>query len=70
VPFASAGLSGMQAAMAVMNKGLRPDIPAHTPPPLAELIKQCWAAVPDQRPSFEEIVGELSRTLELVRQAA
>ncbi len=60
----------MQAAMAVMNKGLRPDIPAHTPPPLAELIKQCWAAVPDQRPSFEEIVGELSRTLELVRQAA
>jgi serine/threonine protein kinase len=67
VPFASVGLSGMQAAMAVMNKGLRPDIPLHTPPPLAELIKQCWAPVPEQRPSFEEIEEQLTRTLELVR---
>ena len=25
-------MNGMQAAVSVMNRGLRPDIPAHTPP--------------------------------------
>ena len=37
VPYA--GLSGIQAALAVMHRGLRPDIPAHTPAPLAQLIQ-------------------------------
>ena len=37
VPYA--GLSGIQAALAVMHRGLRPDIPSHTPTPLAQLIQ-------------------------------
>jgi hypothetical protein len=37
VPYA--GLSGIQAALAVMHRGLRPDIPSHTPAPLAQLIQ-------------------------------
>ena len=37
VPYA--GLSGIQAALAVMHRGLRPDIPSHTPAPLARLIQ-------------------------------
>ena len=37
VPYA--GLSGIQAALAVMHRGLRPDIPSHTPMPLAQLIQ-------------------------------
>ena len=34
-----AGLSGIQAALAVMHRGLRPDIPSHTPASLAQLIQ-------------------------------
>lgn len=53
------GMNGMQAAMAVMNRGLRPDIPPSTPSPLTMLIKNCWAPIPDQRPSFQQIVTQL-----------
>jgi hypothetical protein len=48
------GLPACQAALAVMNRGLRPDIPAHTPPALAELTRLCWAPIADQRPSFQQ----------------
>lgn len=34
-------LCGVQAAMAVMNRGLRPEIPRGTPPPLASLMQVC-----------------------------
>jgi hypothetical protein len=49
------GMNGVQAAMAVVNRGLRPQIPAHTPPALADLIRACWAAVPEQRPPFDAV---------------
>ncbi|KAK9790953.1 hypothetical protein WJX73_010535 [Symbiochloris irregularis] len=57
VPYA--GLNGIQAALAVMERGLRPTIPPHTPQPLTQLIKACWAAIPEQRPSFNDITTEL-----------
>ena len=57
VPYA--GLDGIQAALAVMVRGLRPDIPPHTPPALAELIRDCWRPVPDQRPGFAALVPRL-----------
>ena len=50
----------IQAALAVMERGLRPDIPAGTPAALAALICDCWAAVPASRPSFPDIVSRLS----------
>ena len=36
-----------------------PQVPAHTPPPFAALMRACWAPVPDQRPDFGQIVEEL-----------
>ena len=54
-----AGLNGIQAALAVMERGLRPDIPGHTPPLLAGLIRDCWQPVPEQRPGFSDIVERL-----------
>ncbi|KAK9905737.1 hypothetical protein WJX75_005400 [Coccomyxa subellipsoidea] len=57
VPYA--GVSGIQAALAVMHRGLRPDIPGHTPPALAALIRDCWQPLPDQRPSFEDVAARL-----------
>ncbi|KAJ9529577.1 hypothetical protein QJQ45_013916 [Haematococcus lacustris] len=62
-----AGLAPFQAATAVVYQGLRPDIPACTPPSLAALIKACWAAVPDQRPSFNVVVADLQQQLEQVQ---
>lgn len=49
-----------QAATRVLTQGLRPEVPRGTHPVLATLIKQCWAPVPDQRPSFTEIVARLA----------
>ncbi|CAL5224835.1 g7589 [Coccomyxa viridis] len=57
VPYA--GLSGIQAALAVMHRGLRPDIPVHTPTSLAQLIQECWQPLPAARPSFVEIAPRL-----------
>lgn len=65
VPFQ--GLNGLQAAVCVLERGLRPDIPAGTPPSFALLMQECWAAIPDQRPSFDEIVLRLTGIYELLR---
>ncbi|KAG5178908.1 putative serine/threonine protein kinase [Tribonema minus] len=46
------GLTPIQAAFAVARKGLRPTLPPATPPPLAQLVRACWAADPALRPSF------------------
>lgn len=39
---------------AVVN-GLRPVIPINCPPGLARLMRVCWEASPDLRPTFPEI---------------
>lgn len=49
----------MQAALAVMNRGLRPEIPSATPAPLAGLIREAWAPASAQRPSFDAVVQAL-----------
>ena len=60
VPYA--GLNGIQAALAVMERGLRPDIPGHTPAALASLIRDCWQPIAEQRPGFADI-GERLQAL-------
>ncbi|XP_024024562.1 serine/threonine-protein kinase STY46 isoform X1 [Morus notabilis] len=52
-------LTPMQAAVGVVHKGLRPTIPAHTDPMLAELIEKCWQQEPSLRPQFSEILETL-----------
>jgi hypothetical protein len=43
----------------VAVRGQRPPMPADAPPPLAQLITECWAADPGARPSAAEVVGRL-----------
>lgn len=42
------GMSALAAAMNVATLGLRPEMPPGTDPLHAELIRECWAPVPDQ----------------------
>mmetsp|Transcript_107060 Transcript_107060/g.185183 ORF Transcript_107060/g.185183 Transcript_107060/m.185183 type:complete len:328 (+) Transcript_107060:60-1043(+) len=41
--------------------GLRPCIPEGCPQQATQLMMRCWAARPDHRPSFKEIINELHR---------
>ncbi|KAL6524882.1 hypothetical protein OROMI_030475 [Orobanche minor] len=54
VPYAH--LTPLQAAVGVVQKGLRPTIPRHTHPLVVELLERCWQQEPTLRPEFSEIV--------------
>ncbi|KAJ6336725.1 hypothetical protein OIU76_006576 [Salix suchowensis] len=56
-------LSPLQAAVGVLQQGLRPSIPSHSHPELADLLKRCWQREPFLRPEFSEIL-ELLQQLE------
>lgn len=45
-------MTPLQAAVGVVQKGLRPSIPPSCPPPLAALMRACWHRSPEERPSF------------------
>ncbi|XP_058777733.1 serine/threonine-protein kinase STY17 [Vicia villosa] len=49
-------LTPLQAAVGVVQKGLRPTIPKHTHPRLSELLERCWQQDPKERPAFSEII--------------
>jgi len=55
---------GSQAAMLKairdISDGLRPTMPDRTPSKMAALITRCWSHDPSARPSFQQIVDELS----------
>ncbi|XP_022769278.1 serine/threonine-protein kinase STY46-like isoform X2 [Durio zibethinus] len=48
-------LTPLQAALGVVQKGLRPVIPKHTHPKFVELLDRCWQQEPSLRPEFSEI---------------
>ncbi|KAL6963654.1 Serine/threonine-protein kinase sty46 [Sarracenia purpurea var. burkii] len=54
-------LTPLQAAVGVVQKGLRPTIPKNTLPRLAELLERCWQQEPTLRPDFSEIIGILQQ---------
>ncbi|KAL9358491.1 hypothetical protein Peur_046614 [Populus x canadensis] len=56
-------LSPLQAAVGVVQQGLRPSIPSHSHPKLVGLLKRCWQRDPFLRPEFSEIL-ELLQQLE------
>ncbi|KAJ0040476.1 hypothetical protein Pint_28595 [Pistacia integerrima] len=60
------GFSPLQAAVAVVQKGLRPSIPKHSHPKLTELIQRCWHSDPIQRPNFSEITDILQQLIKEV----
>ncbi|KAL6497932.1 Serine/threonine-protein kinase sty46 [Orobanche hederae] len=47
-------LTPLQAAIGVVQQGLRPTIPKHTHPKLTELLERCWQKDPALRPDFSE----------------
>ncbi|KAL5788926.1 hypothetical protein ACOSP7_005875 [Xanthoceras sorbifolium] len=54
-------LTPLQAAVGVVQKGLRPTIPKNTNPKLAELLERCWQQDPARRPDFSEITEILQQ---------
>ncbi|KAI4318569.1 hypothetical protein MLD38_032254 [Melastoma candidum] len=54
-------LTPLQAAVGVVQKGLRPTIPKNTHPKLAELLEKCWQQDPALRPDFPEVLATLQQ---------
>ncbi|GMH10718.1 hypothetical protein Nepgr_012559 [Nepenthes gracilis] len=52
-------MTAVQAAFAVVNKGVRPTIPNDCLPVLAEIMTRCWHPNPDVRPPFSDVVKML-----------
>nr|PNR62499.1 hypothetical protein PHYPA_000923 [Physcomitrium patens] len=66
VPYAD--LTPLQAAVGVVQKGLRPTVPEKTNPKLSELLHSSWKTDPAERPSFSEITGQLEEILKQVNE--
>jgi hypothetical protein len=49
-----------------MMQGLRPTIPKHTNPRIADLLERCWKSDPALRPEFAEITVTLQEILKEV----
>jgi hypothetical protein len=58
-------MTPLQAAVAVVQKNLRPAIAADTHPMLADLLQRCWQKDPALRPTFAEIVDILNSIKEV-----
>ncbi|KAF8377759.1 hypothetical protein HHK36_031144 [Tetracentron sinense] len=56
-----ADLTPLQAAIGVLQEGLRPTIPEDTHPKFVELLKRCWQQDPSLRPDFSEIIEMLQK---------
>jgi len=66
VPFAN--MTAVQAAFAVVNKGVRPTIPHDCLPALGEIMTRCWDSNPEVRPPFTDIVRMLEQVeMEVLR---
>lgn len=52
-------MTAVQAAFAVVNKGVRPIIPPDCLPVLSEIMTRCWDPNPDVRPPFSDVVKML-----------
>jgi len=62
-------MTPLQAAVAVVQKDLRPIIAADTHPMLANLLQRCWQKDPALRPTFAEIVDILNSIKEVVQSS-
>lgn len=59
-------LTPLQAAVGVVQKGLRPSIPRHTHPKVVELLERCWQHDPYLRPEFSEIIEILQGIAKMI----
>lgn len=60
-------MTPLQAAVGVVQKGLRPGMPPNTPPALAEIMQACWDASPAHRPTFKELTPRLQHLYEQLK---
>jgi len=56
------GYTPLQAAVGVVQRGLRPTVPPLCHPVLAQVMQYCWQPDPWARPEFEQIVELLKHT--------
>ncbi|CAN8271244.1 unnamed protein product [Cochlearia groenlandica] len=56
-------MTPLQAAIGVVQKGLRPKIPKKTNPKLKAMVERCWDKDPAERPEFEEIIEILQQII-------
>ncbi|KAG0447580.1 hypothetical protein HPP92_028254 [Vanilla planifolia] len=61
-------MTPVQAAFAVVDKNLRPTIPADCPASLCALIEQCWASPQEKRPEFWQIVKVMEQFESILAQ--
>ncbi|XP_076929375.1 serine/threonine-protein kinase STY13-like [Bidens hawaiensis] len=54
-------LTDLQAAFAVVNKGLRPTVPNDCLPILREIMTRCWDVDPTVRPTLSQVVKMLEK---------
>jgi serine/threonine protein kinase len=66
VPYSE--MTPLQAAVGVVQKGLRPQIPSNCPPALAGVMQECWQRNPEARPSFENLKSRVEELWHLQRQ--
>ncbi|KAL7611287.1 serine/threonine-protein kinase STY17 isoform X1 [Lactuca sativa] len=62
-------LTPLQAAVGVVQQGLRPTIPKETHPKLKELLESCWQQNPSLRPNFTQILDKLKQLAKEVGNA-
>ena len=60
-------MTPLQAAVGVVQKGLRPPLPKTCPPPLADIMRLCWQRDPAVRPSFERLKAKLEELHEVYK---
>eukprot|EP01095_Lingulamoeba_sp_RSL-Kostka_P001500 TRINITY_DN12086_c0_g1_i1.p1 TRINITY_DN12086_c0_g1~~TRINITY_DN12086_c0_g1_i1.p1 ORF type:complete len:557 (+),score=118.40 TRINITY_DN12086_c0_g1_i1:74-1744(+) len=56
-------LTAFQVVVAVVNSGLRPQIPENCPQNWRQLMQDCWDEHPDNRPTFSEIIQRIEDEL-------
>lgn len=54
LPFQDTGMSFAELREAICD-GMRPELPANCPEELLELIEECWATNPEERPAIAEV---------------
>jgi len=53
----------VKAALKSATRGLRPALPAHVPPTIAAILRDCWESSADARPHADELVQRLGAFL-------
>lgn len=63
MPWLEQGMGDMKQVVLQVMQGRRPRIPESMPPELRELVVECWATSPEERPTFDMIRVSLERIL-------